>query len=128
MDFRDVPNLLKFEQHARRNNTCEITMDAYRRVRDIIAAAPKPTSDVFMAMDPQKMMDYKASCEAVEKSTRILWACAVATDHVSPPMWDYTPEYAGTLDYFQQLGDLELMGVTQKHRIVWEQKWSTVSH
>jgi len=84
MNFRDVPNLLKFEQHARRNDTCEITMDAYRKVREIIRDAPAPVESV----DPAQQLpvdQLKLSCAAIEKSTRILWACAAATDHVNPP-------------------------------------------
>ena len=37
MNFRDVPNLLKFEQYARQNAEDEIVMDCYKRIREIIA-------------------------------------------------------------------------------------------
>jgi hypothetical protein len=65
--------------------------------------------------------DLKASCEAVEKSTRLLWACAAATDQIAPRLWDYLPDYQSSLDYFLNLNDIELMAVTQQHRITWEE-------
>lgn len=122
MTFRDVPNLLKFEQHARNHPNCPITMDTYRRVRDIIAPAPKPSlaMDPFSAEGEATVQNLKAGCEAIEKSTRILWACAAATNCVEPPLWDYTPDYESVVDYFLNLPDLELMSVTKKHRINWE--------
>jgi hypothetical protein len=40
MNFRDVPNLQKFEQHARENSENEIVMDCYKRVRELIAPVP----------------------------------------------------------------------------------------
>jgi hypothetical protein len=119
MNFRDVPNLLKFEQHARSHSENEIVMDCYTRIREIIAPVPK-LPDGFDFAAPAPMNDLKASCEAVEKSTRLLWACAAATDQISPRPWDYLPDYKSSLDYFLGLGDLELMAVTQRHRILWE--------
>ena len=44
MNFRDVPNLLKFEQHARLNSEDEIVMDCYRRIRELIAPVPRPSA------------------------------------------------------------------------------------
>jgi hypothetical protein len=119
MNFRDVPNLLKFEQHARAHSEDEIIMDCYTRIRDVIAPVPKPPSALEMSSAP--VDDLKASCEAVEKSTRLLWACAAATDQISPRPWDYLPDYKSSLDYFLGLNDLELMAVTQQHRIAWEE-------
>jgi hypothetical protein len=120
MNFRDVPNLLKFEQHARGHSDDEIVLDCYKRIREVIAPVPKPPEDYeFGGAAP--MADLKASCEAVEKSTRLLWACAAATDQITPPLWDYRPDYQSSLDYFLNLADLELMAVTQQHRIAWEE-------
>jgi hypothetical protein len=119
MNFRDVPNLLKFEQHARGHSENEIVMDCYKRIREVIAPVPKPPGPHDFPLPP--MADLKASCEAVEKSTRLLWACAAATDQITPPLWDYLPEYQSSLDYFLGLNDLELMAVTQAHRIGWEE-------
>ncbi len=118
MNFRDVPNLQKFEQHARSNSENEIVMDCYKRIRAIIAPVPEPPDP--LAFNGEAVADLKASCEAVEKSTRLLWACAAATDQISPRLWDYLPDYASSLDYFLALQDLELMAVTQRHRITWE--------
>jgi hypothetical protein len=118
MNFRDVPNLQKFEAHARGHSDDEIVMDCYKRIREVIAPVPKPPSALEYNGAP--VADLKASCEAVEKSTRLLWACAAATDQISPRLWDYLPDYASSLAYFLALGDLELMAVTKSHRITWE--------
>jgi hypothetical protein len=119
MNFRDVPNLLKFEQHARSNSENEIVMDCYKRIREVIAPVPNPPG--ALDFGGASVEDLKASCEAVEKSTRLLWACAAATDQIAPRLWDYVPDYNASLDYFLALGDLELMAVTQQHRIRWDQ-------
>jgi hypothetical protein len=119
MNFRDVPNLLKFEQHARGHSDDEIIMDCYTRIRDLIAPVATPP-DGFDFAAPPPVDDLKASCEAVEKSTRLLWACAAATDQIAPRPWQYLPDYKSSLDYFLGLNDLELMAVTKQHRITWE--------
>jgi len=119
MNFRDVPNLLKFEQHARSHSEDEIVMDCYKRIREIIAPVPKPPSGWEFGGAPP-VADLKASCQAVEKATRLLWACAAATDQIAPRPWNYLPDYQASLDYFLDLNDLELMAVTQQHRIAWE--------
>ena len=119
MNFRDVPNLLKFEQHARSHSDNEIVMDCYKRIRELIAPVPKPPE--IMAFGGAPVADLKASCEAVEKSTRLLWACAAATDKLAPRLWDYVPDYDSSIDYFLGLNDLELMAITKPHRITWEE-------
>ena len=120
MNFRDVPTLMKFEQHARNHSDNDIVIDCYRRIREVITPVPKPTG-VLDFTNSAPIDGLKASCEAVEKSTRLLWACAVATGHVSPPIWDYLPDYESSIEYFQGLDDLELMAVTKTHRITWEE-------
>ena len=120
MNFRDVPNLLKFEHHARLNSENEIVLDCYRRIREIISPVPKPSSILDFGADGP-VDGLRASCEAVEKSTRLLWACAAATDQISPRMWEYIPDYDSSIDYFLDLDDLELMAVTKQHRITWEE-------
>ncbi len=120
MNFRDVPNLLKFEHHARLNSEDEIVMDTYKRIRDVIAPVPRP-SVVLDFGGGAPVENLKASCEAVEKSTRLLWACAAATDQITPPLWDYLPDYESSITYFLELNDLELMAVTKAHRIAWEE-------
>jgi hypothetical protein len=120
MNFRDVPNLLKFEQYARSHSEDEIVMDCYKRIREVIAPVPKPPSGFEFVAGAAVVDDLKASCEAVEKSTRLLWACAAATDQIQPRPWDYLPDYKSSLDYFLGLNDLELMAVTQQYRIAWE--------
>jgi len=120
MNFRDVPNLLKFEQHARSHSADEIVIDCYKRIRDVIAPVPKPPSVLDFGGGPA-LDSLKASCEAVEKSTRLLWACAAATDQIVPRLWDYLPDYESSIAYFQGLNDLELMAVTKQHHITWEE-------
>ncbi len=121
MNFRDVPNLLKFEQHARNHSEDEIVMDCYKRIREVIAPIPRPTAVLDFAGGNAPIDNLKASCEAVERSTRLLWACAAATDNISPRIWDYLPDYESSISYFLELDDLELMAVTKLHRIVWEE-------
>ncbi len=118
MNFRDVPNLLKFEQHARAHMDDEIVIDCYKRIREVISPVPKPPEGFEIPGAPVDGL--KASCEAVEKATRLIWACAAATNEITPPLWDYVPDYTSTLDYFQTVRDLDLMALTQKHRISWE--------
>ena len=120
MNFRDVPNLLKFEQHARSHSEDEIIMDGYRRIREVIAPVPRPSADLNFGQGTP-VDSLRASCEAVEKSTRLLWACAAATDNISPRIWDYLPDYESSIAYFMELNDLELMAVTKLHRITWEE-------
>jgi hypothetical protein len=119
MTFRDVPSLLKFEQHARKHSDDEIIMDCYRRIREIIAPVPAPTDLPDFSQGPVDGL--KAGCEAVESSTRLLWACAAATGNIEPAMWAYLPDYESSKDYFVGLGDLELMAVTQRHRLAWDE-------
>jgi hypothetical protein len=71
--------------------------------------------------DPLKQIEFlTASCKAVEKSNRVIWACATATDCVNPAVWDYLPDYDGALEYFNALGDLDIMALTEKHRLLWD--------
>jgi hypothetical protein len=119
MNFRDVPNLLKFEQHARKNSENEIVMDCYRRIREVIAPVPQ-LPEGYDFVPGAAIDDLKASCQAVEKSTRLLWACAAATGQITPPLLDYLPDYDSSIAYFLELEDLELMAVTKLHRLAWE--------
>jgi hypothetical protein len=119
MNFRDVPNLLKFEQHARIHSDNEIVMDCYRRIREVITPVPPPSTGHDLGHGTP-LGDLKAGCEAVEKSTRLLWACAAATGNITPPLWDYLPDYESSISYFLDLNDIELMAVTKFHHIAWE--------
>jgi hypothetical protein len=121
MDFKDLPNMARFERHALARQDCPVTLDAYRRAKEILNAAPKPPTGMSTA-DPIKQIEFlAASCKAVEKSTRVIWACASATDFVAPPIWDYLPDYQGALEYFNALPDLDIMALTEKHRLKWDQ-------
>jgi hypothetical protein len=119
MNFRDVPNLSKFEQHARSHSDDVIIMDCYTRIRDVLAPVPQPPT-VLDFGSGNSVEGLKASCEAVEKSIRLLWACAAATDNIRPALWNYLPDYQASIEYFLALGDLELMAVTRLHRLSWE--------
>jgi len=121
MNFRDVPNLLKFEHYARGHAEDPIIMDCYQRIRAVIEPVPKPPSVLDFGGGGTAIASLRASCEAVEKSTRLLWACACATDNVAPRLWDYLPDYDSSIDYFCGLNDLELMAVTKLHKITWEE-------
>ena len=68
MNFRDVPNLLKFEQHARSHSEDEIIMDGYKRIREVIAPVERPSTNADFSQGTS-IDSLKASCEAVEKST-----------------------------------------------------------
>ena len=96
MNFRDVPNLQKFEQYARANSENEIVMDCLQARPRTHHPCPKPPDPLKFNREP--VADLKASCEAVEKSTRLIWACAAATDQIVPPLWDYLPDYTSSLD------------------------------
>ena len=120
MTFRDVPSLLKFEQHARAHSDDEVIMDCYRRIREVLAPVPPPPEVLDLTGDTP-VDGLKASCEAIEKSTRLLWACAAATNNIAPALWVHVPDYQASLDYFCALGDLELMAVTERHRLAWEE-------
>ena len=121
MHFRDIPNLHKFEQYARLNSDDAIILDCYKRIREVITPAPRPSA-VLDFGNGAPIADLRASCEAVEKSTRLLWACAAATDQISPRLWDYLPDYESSISYFLELNDLELMAVTRAHKITWEER------
>jgi hypothetical protein len=94
-------------------------MDAYRKVRDLIRDAPAPPNPLETGKH-LSVESLRESCAAIEKSTRILWACAAATNHIDPPLWDYTADYPAALTYFSELDDIELMAITKIHRIEWE--------
>jgi hypothetical protein len=121
MKFTDVPTLAKFEKHALAHPECPITSQAYVAVKEIIEPVDNAAFNGYNVHETAAIMSLKERCVAVEKSTRIIWACACATDHVAPPKWDFIPDYQSAIDYFQGLSDLELMAETKEHRITWEQ-------
>jgi hypothetical protein len=121
--FADVPTLRKFRQHAQANRDCLTTQEAFRRVSDLVAGLPRVSRDGSgPAAELQELVHLKARCSAVEQATRIIWACAAATDHIVPPKWSNIPDFNAALRYFDSLTDLELMHETEKHRISWERR------
>ncbi|MFQ3671246.1 MAG: hypothetical protein SNJ84_07290 [Verrucomicrobiia bacterium] len=122
MKCSDVPSFARFEAYVRQNGDDPNLVRGFREVTEALASAPRPLTNREMAMDPGQMLKLKASCEAVEKATRIMWACAAASDNIEPPMWEEIPDYESALDYFNQLTDLELMAATEEYRLRWEVK------
>jgi len=120
MKFTEIPALAKFEKHSLAHLECSITQQAYQAVKEIIDPVDSSTGNESNLHETVAILSLKRRCQAVEKSTRVIWACACATDHVKPPKWDYVPDFQSSLDYFKALPDLELMKETKHHRIVWE--------
>ena len=122
MKFSEVPTLAKFEKHALANPSCAITQYCYKAVADVISSVESLQGSSYNLHETTALLNLKDRCVAMEKSTRIIWACAAATDHVVPRKWEYIPDFESALNYFQSLGDIELMAETKDHRISWEQK------
>ncbi len=120
MKCSDVPSFARFEAHVRKNSEDPILVRGFHEVAAALSAAPRPLTSIEMAMDPAQMFKLKESCEAVERATRIMWACAAASDNIEPAMWEEVPDYDSALHYFNQLTDLELMAATEEHRLAWE--------
>jgi hypothetical protein len=120
MLLRDNPSFYKFEIYAQGKRDCEITQDALNRVKEILGPAPLPETRGPNSFGSQSMRDLQASCAAMERAVRILWACAAATDQIEPPIWDYTSDYESALEYFNLLTPLQLMQLTEAHRLTWD--------
>jgi hypothetical protein len=120
MQLRDNPSFLKFEIYAKSRPQCPITQDALKRARDIMAPAAVPATRGPKSFGPEALLALQASCEVMERAVRVLWACAAATDQIDPPIWDYTSDYESALEYFNALTPLQLMGLTENHRLTWD--------
>lgn len=122
MECSDIPALAKFEEFVQQHADSAIALDSLERVKEIIAPAPRPLTSFEMGTDPEQMLKLKASCEAVEKATRVIWACAAATGEIIPPMWEEVPDFESALEYFNQLSYLELMAATNEFGLGWEKR------
>lgn len=120
MKCSDVPSFARFEAYVRMHQDDPILVRGLREVTEALASAPRPLTNREMATDPAQMFKLKESCEAVERATRIMWACAAASDNIEPAMFEETPDYDSALYYFNQLTDLELMAETEEFRLRWE--------
>jgi hypothetical protein len=120
MKCSDVPTFAKFEKWVRQHSEDPILADGFHQVSEILASAPRPLTSREMATDPAQMFKLKESCQAVEKATRVMWACAAATNNITPPMWEEVPDFGSALEYFNQLGDLDLMAATEEYRLIWD--------
>lgn len=126
MECSDIPALAKFEEFVQQHADSAIALDSLERVREIITPAPRPLTSFEMGTDPEQMLKLKASCEAVEKATRVIWACAAAMGQITPPMWEEVPDFESALEYFNQLSYLELMAATNEFSLGWE-KWKLMN-
>lgn len=120
MEFTEAPTLAKFQLYAAAHPECQITQWTYQSVWQIID--PLPNRQTSLAIGENEVQNLAASCAAVEKSNRLIWACAAATDNITPPIWGAPPNFRDALDYFQNLGDLDLMALTDAHRLRWERE------
>jgi len=122
MECNDIPALAKFEEFVHQHSDSAIAMQSLDKVKEIIMSAPPPLTSFEMGTDPQQMMKLKASCEAVEKATRVIWACAAAHDEIVPAMWENVPDFESALNYFNQLSYLDLMEATKEFSLGWEKR------
>lgn len=128
MKLSEVPDLANFERYALEHPDCVVTQETYHAVLSLVdlvnlprdAATgkigqplPDPTSPEYLELLTRK-------CAIVEEATRLIWACAAATNHIHPPIWDQSPALEEALDYFHSLKDLDWMARTKEHRICWE--------
>jgi hypothetical protein len=120
VSFKSVPALARFERHAVQLPECAITQYAYTTIKQIFADIPLDDPFQKDGNTTQLVNHLQKRCAAVEQATRVLWACAAATDHIVPKMWETPPDFRVAWDYFMGLPDLELMKITDGHRISWE--------
>lgn len=128
MKLSEIPDLADFEQYALANPECQVTQETYHAVLALVELVnlpgdastgrigvppPDPSSPEYLARLTRK-------CAIVEESTRLIWACAAATDHIHPPIWEQPPALEDALNYFHSLEDLDWMARTHEHRIRWE--------
>lgn len=136
MKLSEIPDLADFERFALSNPNCQVTQETYHAVLALIdlvnlpgdantgplsGPPPDPTSPEFLARLTRK-------CAIVEEATRLIWACAAATDHIHPPIWENPPTLDDALDYFHSLEDLDWMARTHEHRIRWEYTASRITN
>lgn len=125
MKFSEVPNLSKFEKFASENPDNEVVGQAYSMVATRLDQVEEPAeqSGPINPHGPEQLLSMKDRCAAIEESTRIIWACAAATDNLIPAMWEEgAPDFQEALDYFWSLPDLEWMDLTHHYRVTWENR------
>ncbi|MDX6766098.1 MAG: hypothetical protein SFU85_04860 [Candidatus Methylacidiphilales bacterium] len=129
MKLSDIPDLAEFERYALAHEHCQTTQETYHAVLSLVdliandgnapsgaigSPPPNPSSPEFLERLTRK-------CAIVEESTRLIWACAAATDHIHPRIWEEPPTLEQALDYFHGLEDLDWMARTHEHRLRWSQ-------
>ena len=118
MNFRDIPNLKKFEA-ARPRQLGERDRHGLLQThpRSHHARPQAPQSARIQRRRHDRPQGQLRSRRKIDPP-----ALGLRRRHRpdSPRPWDYLPDYHSSLDYFLALNDLELMAVTKSHRITWE--------
>lgn len=136
MKLSEIPDLADFEHYAQTHPECSVTQETYHAVLSLVALLnlpgdaesgqlrnappPNPTSPEYLERLTRK-------CAIVEEANRLIWACAAATNHIHPPIWEQPPALIEALDYFHSLEDLDWMARTHEHRIRWETSLGSAS-
>jgi hypothetical protein len=128
MKLSEIPDLADFESYALTHADCAVTQETYHAVLSLLELVnqPEETSNGHIGQllpdptSPEYLARLTRQCAIVEEATRLIWACAAATDHIHPPIWEQPPALEDALDYFHSLEDLDWMARTHEHRIRWE--------
>ncbi len=121
MKLSDVPDLAAFEQHAQTNPSCPDTQETYQAVLMLFEMVQTTDSGRIPSnQEPTDVRLLTRQCAVIEEATRLIWACAAATGHINPPIWEDAPLIEDALDYFHGLDDGEWMAQTNAHRIRWD--------
>jgi hypothetical protein len=133
MKLSDIPDLAEFERYALAHEDCQTTQETYHAVLSLVemVSMEGQNSGVIGAppmnpSSPEYLERLTRKCAIVEESTRLIWACAAATNHIHPRIWDEAPTLDQALDYFHSLEDLDWMARTHEHRIRWSNTATSV--
>jgi len=127
MKLSDIPDLAEFERYALAHGQCQTTQETYHAVLSLVELVSTDANQqsgtigsVSMSpTSPEYLERLTRKCAIVEEATRLIWACAAATDHIHPRIWEEPPTLDQALDYFHSLEDLDWMARTHEHRIRW---------
>ena len=127
MKLSEIPDLAEFERYALAHEHCQTTQETYHAVLSLVNLLSLEgnqnsgaiSSPVMNPTSPEYLERLTHKCAIVEESTRLIWACAAATDHIHPRIWEEPPTLDQALDYFHSLEDLDWMARTHEHRIRW---------
>jgi len=127
MKLSDIPDLAEFERYALAHGQCQTTQETYHAVLSLVELVSTDANQqsgtigsISMSpTSPEYLERLTRKCAIVEEATRLIWACAAATDHIHPRIWEEAPTLDQALDYFHSLEDLDWMARTHEHRIRW---------